>query len=359
MNETKQTDPRVKSNGGPFLNVIVIFSGLAALTTGQMFILQKYLDYDHLPSPYVIAIVVYWLFVAILLTIFIQGRFKQKYQRPMEELAAGTRKVAEGDFSVYIPPRHLPAKWDAIDVIFADFNVMVEELGSIETLKTDFFSNVSHEIKTPLSVIQNYAEALKLDTTSPEQKESYLETIIDSSARLANLITNLLKLNKLEKQTLQPVPDPYDLCRQLTDCALNYEEWWSTKEIEFIAEIDDYATIEADASLLELVWNNLLSNAIKFSEPGGTVTMTQTSTANQVIVSITDSGCGMSDDTLKHMFDKFYQGDSSHATEGNGLGLALVLRILQLMGGTIAATSKLHQGTTMTVRLPLQHNINK
>ncbi|WP_314067990.1 HAMP domain-containing sensor histidine kinase [uncultured Vagococcus sp.] len=358
MSETKGSDPRIKAKGGPVLNVIVIFSGLGALTTGQMFILQNYLDYDHLPRGYVIAIVVYWLFMAILLTFFIQGRFKQNYQRPLKEFAAGTRKVAEGDFSVYIPPRHLPEKWDYIDVIFADFNVMVEELGSIETLKTDFFSNVSHEIKTPLAVIQNYAEALKLETTSPEQSDHYIDTIIDSSARLANLITNLLKLNKLEKQTLQAIADPYDLARQLTDCVLSYEDGWSTKEIEFIAEIDDYVTIEADASLLELVWNNLLSNAIKFSDPGGTITLTQTSTANQVIVSITDSGCGMSEDTLKHMFDKFYQGDSSHSTEGNGLGLALVLRVLQLMDGTISATSSLHQGTTMTVRLPIQHKIN-
>lgn len=355
---TERNDPRVKAKSGPLLNVIVIFSGLGALTTGQMFILQNYLDYDHLPSGYVMAIIVYWLFVAILLTLFIQGRFKQHYQRPLEKLAEGTHRVAEGDFSVYIPPRHLPDKWDYIDVIFADFNVMVEELGSIETLKTDFFSTVSHEIKTPLSIIQNYAEALTLETISPEQKESYIETIIESSSRLADLITTLLKLNKLEKQTLQPISDPYDLSRQLTDCALSYEDWWSAKEITFIAETDDYATIEADASLLELVWNNLLSNAIKFTEPGGTVTMTQTSTANQVVVSITDSGCGMSDDTLKHMFDKFYQGDSSHSTEGNGLGLALVLRILQLMDGTISATSRLHHGTTVTVRLPIQHKNN-
>lgn len=358
MDENVSVDPRVKSKGSPFFNFILIFIGLGAMTTGQMFILQNYLDHESLPKGYIIGILLYWFFIAIILTLFIQGRFKSNYQQPMKDLAQSARKVGEGDFSVYISPRHLPEKWDYIDVIFADFNVMVEELGSIETLKTDFFSNVSHEIKTPLSVIQNYAEALKVENITPEQKENYIETIIASSAKLTNLITNILKLNKLENQKLQPISEPYDLCRQLTECALSYEELWTAKSLDFVVEIEDYATIEADASLLEIVWNNLISNAIKFSEPEGTVTMKQTSTANQLIISITDSGLGMNEETLKRMFDKFYQGDTSRSTEGNGLGLALVLRVLQLMDGTISATSTIGQGTTITVKIPVRYKIN-
>ncbi len=348
-------DPRVKSKLFPISSFILSFLALAVLSTGQMFILQNYVDYENLPTGYFIVVIVYWIFVAAVFALFTQYQFNEHYQKPMEEFAKATRKVAGGDFSVYIPPRHLPDKKDHLDVIIADFNVMVEELGSIETLKTDFFSNVSHEIKTPLSIIQNYTQALKNERLTDLQKAGYIDTILESSTRLSNLITNLLKLNKLEKQNLQPIPEPYDLCAQLCECALQFEDLWTKKDIEFVADIEDRATINADASLLELVWNNLLSNAIKFTDHGGTVILYQSSTKDEVIVSVSDTGCGMSEDTLRHIFDKFYQGDTSHSTEGNGLGLALVLRILQLTGGTINATSIIGKGSTFTVRIPVEH----
>lgn len=351
----KTSDPRVKSKIFPISGFILTFLALVGLITGQMFILQNYLDYESLPFGYVIAVLVYWIFVAAAFTFITNRQIDKHYQKPMEEFAKATRKVAEGDFSVYIPPRHLPDKHDQLDIIIADFNVMVEELGSIETLKTDFFSNVSHEIKTPLSIIQNYVQALKNEKLTDAQKEDYINTVLESCFRLNDLITNLLKLNKLEKQNLQPVPQPYDLCEQLCECALRFEDLWTKKEIEFVADIEDRATIEADASLLELVWNNLLSNAIKFTDPGGTVTLRQSSTQKEVIVSVSDNGCGMSEETLRHIFDKFYQGDTSHSTEGNGLGLALVLRILQLMDGTIKASSVPGEGSTFTVQIPVEH----
>lgn len=351
----KSSDPRVKTKLFPVSGFVFSFLALAALTTGQMMILQDYVDSQSLPYRYVVTIIIYWIFVAAAFTFITNWQIDRRYQKPMEEFAKASRKVAGGDFSVYIPPRHLPDKMDQLDIIIADFNVMVEELGSIETLKTDFFSNVSHEIKTPLSIIQNYTEALKNENMTDRQKEGYIDTILETSVRLNYLITNLLKLNKLEKQNLQPIPEPYDLCQQLCECALQFEDLWTKKEIEFVAEIEDRATIEADASLLELVWNNLLSNAIKFTKPGGTVTLWQSSTKNEVLVSISDTGCGMDEETLKHIFEKFYQGDTSHSTEGNGLGLALVLRILQLMDGTIKATSTQGQGSTFTVKIPVNH----
>lgn len=351
------SDPRVKSKLFPASGFVLSFFALVGLTTGQMIILQNYVDYERIPFGYVIVVLIYWTFVAAAFTVFTRYQLDKNYQKPMEDFARAASKVAEGDFSVYIPPRHLSDKMDHLDVIITDFNVMVEELGSIETLKTDFFSNVSHEIKTPLSIIQNYAQALKNEKLTDTQKDGYIDTILESSIRLNNLITNLLKLNKLEKQNLQPIPEPYDLCAQLCECALQFEDLWTKKGIEFVADIEDRATIEADASLLELVWNNLLSNAIKFTEPGGTVTLQQISTQNEVIISVSDTGCGMSEETLKHIFDKFYQGDSSHSTEGNGLGLALVLRILQLMGGTINATSVLGQGSTFTIRIPVEYKV--
>ena len=295
---------------------------------------------------------VYWALVAVALTLYARWQIKKTYEEPMHRLAKATAQVAQGDFSVYVPPLHTADKLDYLDVMILDFNTMVEELGSIETLKTDFFSNVSHEMKTPLAVIQNYAQLLQKENLTEEERREYADSILQSTRKLSSLITNILKLNKLEKQTIRPVPEQYDLCQQLCDCALQFEDAWEKKDIEFIAELEDRVIIEADPGLLELVWTNLLSNAVKFTPPGGTVTLTQTSDEKEITVSVSDTGCGMDEKTLRHIYDKFYQGDTSHSTEGNGLGLALVQRILQLSNGTITVKSRVGQGSTFTVRLP-------
>ena len=295
---------------------------------------------------------VYWALVAVALTLYARWQIKKTYEEPMHRLAKATAKVAQGDFSVYVPPLHTADKLDYLDVMILDFNTMVEELGSIETLKTDFFSNVSHEMKTPLAVIQNYAQLLQKENLTEEERREYTDSILQSTRKLSSLITNILKLNKLEKQTIRPAPEQYDLCQQLCGCALQFEDAWEKKEIEFIAELEDRVVIEADPGLLELVWTNLLSNAVKFTPSGGTVTLTQTSNEQEVTVSVSDTGCGMDEKTLRHIYDKFYQGDTSHSTEGNGLGLALVQRILQLSNGTITVKSRVGQGSAFTVRLP-------
>lgn len=295
---------------------------------------------------------VYWALVAVGLTLYARWQIKRAYEEPMHRLAQATAKVAQGDFSVYVPPLHTADKLDYLDVMLLDFNTMVEELGSIETLKTDFFSNVSHEMKTPLAVIQNCAQLLQREDITEEKRREYTDSILQSTRKLSNLIMNILKLNKLEKQTIRPVPERYDLCQQLCDCALQFEDAWENKELEFVADMEDRVMVEADPGLLELVWTNLLSNAVKFTPAGGTITLTQTSDEKEVAVSVSDTGCGIDDETIRHIFDKFYQGDTSHSTEGNGLGLALVQRILQLSDGTITVKSRIGQGSTFTVRLP-------
>ena len=338
----------------PISIFLITFAVLLVLTTVQTIILDKAVGIDSLPKWYGKIIIGYWVLVSIVFTFLTRYQISRNFERPMMRLAKAAEEVAHGDFSVYVAPVHTVEKRDYMDLMYLNFNTMVEALGSIETLKTEFFSNVSHEIKTPLAIILNYAETLRKDQLSPAERQEYTETIIQYSKQLSELITNILKLNKLEKQVIEPLKEPYDLCEQLCECALRVEALWEGKGIEFEAGIEDRVMIDADASLLELVWNNILSNAVKFTEPGGTITLRQTSTTEEIMVSISDTGCGMSEETMKHIFDKFYQGDTSHCAEGNGLGLTLAMRVIQLVGGKISVNSELGVGTTFTVYLPVE-----
>lgn len=300
-----------------------------------------------------IIIITYWMLVSSGFTFFTRWQMRKSYEEPMQEMAKAANAVAKGDFSVYLSPIHTAEKLDYLDIMIMDFNKMVEELGSIETLKTDFFSNVSHEIKTPLAVILNSAQLLQKSELDEKQQDA-VGAILLSGKRLSALITNILKLNKLEKQNIQPVMEEYDLCSQLCACALQFESLWEEKQLEFEADIEDRVNIEADVSLLELVWTNLLSNAIKFTEPGGQIILKQIAAENEIIVTIKDNGCGMSRETVSHIFDKFYQGDTSHSTEGNGLGLALSFRIIQMLDGEITVESEIGKGSLFTIRLPIK-----
>ncbi|MCL2478655.1 MAG: HAMP domain-containing histidine kinase [Treponema sp.] len=299
----------------------------------------------------IVVIMGYWAVVALALVLLVNWQIKQYYDRPVRKLSMVSKKVAEGNFLVHLEPRHSADEYDFIDVMYTDFNTMVQELGSIETLKNDFISNVSHEIKTPLAIMQNYASALRNLNITPEQRLEYTETIISATDRLNNLVSNILKLNKLENQKIIPSMEEYDLCGQLTECALSFENLLDAKNLAFNVEMDDRALIRADKSMLEIVWNNLLTNAIKFTEPGGTISLAQTSDENTVTVTISDTGCGMSESTLKHIFDKFYQGDTSHSQEGNGLGLALAFRVVELLGGKISVESSPGRGSAFSVCL--------
>ena len=178
-------------------------------------------------------VLTYWTLMAAAFTAFTRFQMLSTYERPMQELAKATDAVAHGDFSIYVPPLHTPDQLDYLDVMIMDFNKMVEELGSIETLKTDFFSNVSHEIKTPLSVISNHAQLLKARGDLTEEQMESVEGILAASKKLSNLITNMLKLNRLEKQNIQPETETYDLCEQLCECILQYETRWEEKQINW------------------------------------------------------------------------------------------------------------------------------
>ena len=303
----------------------------------------------------VIVIMGYWAVVAFLFSLVTNTQIKEKYDGPMHRLSNAAKKVANGDFSLYIEPLHSPDEHDYLDVMFLDFNKMVQELGSIETLKNDFVANVSHEIKTPLAVIKNYTNALNNENLSPLERTEYTETIVKATDKLSTLVSNILKLNKLDNQEIDVQAKEFDLCQQLCDCALHFESLWEQKNICFTVDIEEKATIKADKDMLEIVWNNLLSNALKFTSVGGNISLLQTSNENAITVSISDTGCGIDSETKKRIFDKFYQGETSHSGEGNGLGLALAYRVVEKLGGTLTVESKVNKGSAFTVSLPMKY----
>lgn len=294
----------------------------------------------------------YWDTVAIGLTLLIKRYIKRAYEIPLLRLAESTKKVAEGDFSVYVAPTHTGNKTDFLDEMIMDFNKMVQELGSIETLKTDFLSNVSHEFKTPLAVIHNNAQLLVAEEITDERRRECAENILFADRKLSQLISNMLKLNKLEKQVISPKAESYDLCEQIAQCIFQFEDALEQKNIDLQIDMEDRVFAMADSGLVELVWMNLLSNAVKFTPAGGIIKIEEYSSAEEIVVTVSDNGCGMSAEDKAKVFEKFYQADTSHATEGNGLGLALVKRILELSGGMIAVQSALGKGTSFEVRLP-------
>ena len=359
MTEKKNVEYTVRESRFPtslFFVYLIVLLLMSGIHTGLIVGANQFGWNDKVQT---VIPILYWTAVAVGLTLFTRWQIRRVYEEPMKKLAEATKKVAEGDFSVYIAPLHTADRMDYLDKMLVDFNKMVEELGSIETLKTDFFSNVSHEIKTPLATIQNAAELLGKTTLTAKQ-EHYADIIFQSSKRLAELISNILKLNKLEKQTITPAMETYDVCEQLVQCAIAYEPAWERKGVEFDADLaDDSASILADPALMELVWNNLFSNAVKFTEAGGTIFLTEKIEGNMILISVRDSGCGMTEETKKHIFEKFYQGDTSHSTAGNGLGLALALRVLQLNNFQIEVESEPGKGSTFTVKIPKVEKENK
>lgn len=274
--------------------------------------------------------------------------------RPVERILDATHKITTGDFSVRIKPLNPIASRNEFDAIIEDFNKMAEELSTTETLKTDFIANVSHEIKTPLAVIQNYATMLQDPEISEEQRIKYAESISSSSKRLSSLITNILKLNKLENQQIFPRNEPYNLGEQLCECMLHFEDAWEKRSLNIITDIDDDIIIYSDKELLDLVWFNILSNAVKFNRDGGDVIVSVKTENNKAVVKISDTGCGMTEEIGKHIFEKFYQADPSRSTAGNGLGLALVKRVLDITYSEIQVESELDKLTTFTVKVPLK-----
>lgn len=295
------------------------------------------------------------IFISLLMWVFYSIYKKMTVDKPVKRIIGGLKKITGGDFTERIQTYDSPFIEEQYDTIIESINKMSGELAGVETLRTDFISNVSHEMKTPLAVIQNYAVLLKSPQLTEDERLGYAQAIGDASKRLATLITNILKLNKLENQQIFPESRQYNLSEQICECLLEFENEWEKKNIEIETDIDDDIVINADSELMSLVWNNLFSNALKFTDAGGTVSVSVRRAGKAVVVRVSDTGCGIDTETGKHIFDKFYQGDTSHAVRGNGLGLALVKRIIDITGTQITVDSEVGKGSTFTVTIPEIH----
>ena len=278
-------------------------------------------------------------------------RRSRMVDRPVKQIQSALDRVMQGDFSVRIAPVKEFAGETGFNEIISAINRMTAELQGTETLRSDFIANVSHELKTPLAVMGNYAAMLRQPGLSEGERMEYAGAISYGARRLAALITNILKLNKLENQQIFPKHEEFDLSGQLCECLLGFEDAWEEKGLDIETDIEDQVALRSDPELLSLVWSNLISNAVKFTPEGGTIGVTLRREGNRVVVSVSDTGCGIDPETGKHIFEKFYQGDTSHATQGNGLGLALVKRVMDILDGEISVRSTPGQGSTFTVRI--------
>ncbi len=291
------------------------------------------------------------ILLSILFTVIDTIRRKLTIERAAKQIKEAANRLVKGDFSARVEPIKSIFVDDNLKEISKCFNKMAEELSGVETIRTDFISNVSHEMKTPLSVMQNYATLLQSPDLPEKKRIEYAKSIAQGSKKLADMMTNILKLNRLENQKIYPKTSRYNLGEQLCECIINYETVWEQKNIELEADIAEEIYVDGDEELLTLVWNNLLSNAFKFTDEGGKVTVTLEADQEHVIVKIKDTGCGISSDVGARIFEKFYQADTARSTAGNGLGLALVKRVIDILKGEIEVSSVVGEGTTFTVKL--------
>lgn len=273
------------------------------------------------------------------------SKFVLKHVREFIEV---TEKVSRGDFSVRLRIKHPPE----FKVLSENFNKMTEELGGIEVLRTDFINNFSHEFKTPIISIKGFAEILKDDSLSKEERDEYLEIIIEESKRLSTLATNVLNLSKIETQTILKDKQRFNIGEQIRQSILLLDSEFQSKNILLDINIDDYY-IRGNKEMLNQVWVNLFVNSIKFNKKNGMISIDMRKKEDSIFISITDTGVGISEESINKIFDRFYQGDRSHATKGNGLGLSIVKKIIDLHGGTIKCESILSKGSKFIIALPI------
>lgn len=269
---------------------------------------------------------------------------------PLNEMIEATERISKGDFKVHIQET-FDEKSD-FGILQRSFNHMARELDGIEMFRKDFINNFSHEFKTPIVSIQGFAHQLQAGGLTPEEEREYIRIIAAETDRLAKMSTNILLLSKLENQAIVTEQTEFWLDEQLRTCLVLLEKQWEPKNIELNIDLQE-VKYRFNEDMLSQVWLNLFSNAIKFTPENGTLSCILRAETDRITIQISDTGIGMSEETRAHIFDKFFQGDTSHTGDGNGIGLTIVSRILYLCKGSIEVQSELGRGSTFTVTLPI------
>lgn len=288
------------------------------------------------------------LVIALFILVVIFAVTYRRRKRELTTLSENIQKVANGDFSTRITYN----KHDSMAHVYRDFNKMSTELESVQVLRKDFINNYSHEFKTPIASINGFASLLLDKDLPPEDQRTYLKIIQEESERLSNLTSNTILLSKLSSQEIISDTEKYNLGEQLRQCAIILSHEWMKKEQTFNGEFPNVDYV-GNRELMQHLWINLMSNAIQYTPPGGEITAELTIRDNMVVVTITDTGEGMDDNTMAHLFDPYYQGDRSHSNQGLGLGLSIAKQIVELCSGNIHVESKINEGSSFIVQLPL------
>ena len=333
------------------LFMIMIFSNIAIIMIYGMIIHLGVINPQRF-NPIITATVL--LGTSIIISLFVTPVFSSNISRITKEIIKALNDVAKGDFSVQLDEHYFSST--KINEVIINFNKMVRELNSIETLKTDFISNFSHEFKTPIVSMIGFAKLLKDPSTTKEEKDEYINIIINESNRLSNLANNVLLLSKLKSEDKGYAKEStFPIDEQIRQSLLLFVKEWEEKNININIDVEEIK-FTGNEELIRQVWINLINNAIKFTNVNGTIEILGKKVDNKYVVKIIDDGIGIEKEKIEHIYDKFYQADTSHSTLGNGLGLAIVLEIIKLYNGTIEVSSKVNKGTTFIVTLPLKEN---
>ncbi len=327
-------------------SIIIIISALCSF----MFMTWFVTDFFGVKDTYVAAGYELLGSLVILILILVPSN-TVVYRRRAKEvrtLSQAINRVVEGDYSTRIPTD----KKNAIGSVYASFNKMCSELESVQILRNDFINNYSHEFKTPIASINGFASLLLEKELPKEEQQQYLEIIIDESARLSKLATNTILLSKLSSQQIVTDVEEYDLSEQLRQCAIILSKKWLEKKIEFNGDFSKIMFM-GNREMMQHLWLNLLDNAIKYTPVGGEISVTSVLEKNCAVVSFSDTGEGIGEQSLEYLFNPYFQGDTSHSNQGLGLGLSIVKRIVELCNGTITVQSELSVGSTFTVMLPV------
>lgn len=331
-----------------FAAIIFIMLLLTACLLSMIGAFLYYFDIigDHKERPLILLI--FFVYFSVLVATGVSIVVVRKILRPITQLSEKMGQVAKGDFDVQVDEGYKIAEMEQLS---RDFNSMVRELNSIETLRSDFIANVSHEFKTPLATIRGYVQLLQNNQLPEKERQEYIGRILDGTTQLSHLTENILRISKLESQGIFLDEKSFRLDEQIRNVILFLEPEWNSLDIEWEIDLPKVICV-ANEEIIYQVWLNLLENAIKYSSKQAVIAVQLQENQAGILVQIKDNGLGMTPEVQKHMFDKFYQGDTAHKAKGNGLGLALVKKIIDLYHGRISVESEVNQGTLIEVWLP-------